>query len=65
MAKWECSGCPTKCKIEEPLELSDITLPTLSMPTFPPTASAANLPTIPGKLEYPFATICPSAGRTD
>jgi hypothetical protein len=66
MAKWECSGCPTKCKIEEPLSLSvPETIPTLSA-TWPITDKPkVELATPPDPLEYPFATICPSAGRTD
>lgn len=66
MAKWECSGCDTKCKIEEPITLSVPTsIPSLSA-TWPITDKPAAKPAeAPDPLEYPFATICPSAGRTD
>lgn len=65
MAKWQCTGCDTKCKIEEPLQLNNITFTSLPLPKYKPDKVSANPPTIPDPLEYPFATICPSAGRTD
>jgi len=64
---WTCPGCPTACKLKVPIQLPNISLPTIPFPKFPPDIELPDLPDIP-QIPVPpfdFAKLCPSANRKD